>query len=191
MIITQTVGQMTDAIPFTTVSTQTPLPRPSLAFPTIETNCDWVDKRILATELKLQTQRSILKSMDKELYFDRNSESESNLDQRNASPSNLQDPRETYVDSISPCVSDDNDLARANFPKKMVNSICEIITFRLQSFFHLLKKSNGPAFSYWEDFDVTDHEDELPDLPRKTISDGSLPWNSFRNLIIGDRWNHN
>lgn len=121
VIITQTVGQMTDAIPFTTVSTQTPLPRPSLAFPTIETNCDWVDKRILETELKLQTQRSILKSMDKELHFDRNLESESNSDQRNASPSNFQDRRETYVDSISPCVSDNNDSAGMN---KMVNSIC-------------------------------------------------------------------
>lgn len=45
----------------------------------------------------------------------------------------------------------------------------------------------GPTFAYWDDLDETDNEDDLPDLPRRTISEGSTPWSNFKNLIIGQR----
>lgn len=43
------------------------------------------------------------------------------------------------------------------------------------------------TFGCWDDFDFTDNENDLPELPRKTISDGSTPWNHFNDIVIGQR----
>lgn len=40
---------------------------------------------------------------------------------------------------------------------------------------------------HWDDFDFSDPENDLPNLPRRTISDGSTPWNNFNELVIGQR----
>lgn len=72
VIITQTVGQMTDMIPFTTISTQTPLPRTNLSFaslakmgnPRSDDKTFPFEQQMLENELLLQTQRNALKSMD-------------------------------------------------------------------------------------------------------------------------------
>lgn len=47
--------------------------------------------------------------------------------------------------------------------------------------------SEEATFSCWDDFDITDTEDDLPNLPRLTVSDGSFQWSNFKNLIIGNR----
>lgn len=39
----------------------------------------------------------------------------------------------------------------------------------------------------WDDFELSDEDQDLPKLPRTTISDGSTPWNNFKDLIIGQR----
>lgn len=35
---------------------------------------------------------------------------------------------------------------------------------------------------------MSDDETDLPDLPRKTISDGSTPWNNIKEIVIGQRY---
>lgn len=40
---------------------------------------------------------------------------------------------------------------------------------------------------HWDDFDFADTENDLPDLPKRTISDGSTPWNDFKDIVIGQR----
>lgn len=44
-----------------------------------------------------------------------------------------------------------------------------------------------PTLTCWEDFEISDEDNDLPDLPRKTISEGSTPWNNFKDLVIGQR----
>lgn len=46
---------------------------------------------------------------------------------------------------------------------------------------------NGHTLTCWDDFDISDNENDLPDLPRKTVSDGSTPMNDFTEQIIGHR----
>lgn len=43
------------------------------------------------------------------------------------------------------------------------------------------------TFGCWDDFDFSDNENDLPDLPKRTISDGSVPWNNFNDIVIGQR----
>lgn len=43
------------------------------------------------------------------------------------------------------------------------------------------------TFGCWDDFDFSDNENDLPELPRKTISDGSTPWSNFNEIVIGQR----
>lgn len=38
-----------------------------------------------------------------------------------------------------------------------------------------------------DDFDFSDAENDLPDLPRRTISDGSTPWHNLKEIVIGQR----
>lgn len=39
----------------------------------------------------------------------------------------------------------------------------------------------------WDDFDFCESENDLPELPKRTISDGSTPWNDFKSILIGQR----
>lgn len=55
---------------------------------------------------------------------------------------------------------------------------------------HLQREVNSirnASVQHWDDFDFSDLENDLPDLPRRTISDGSTPWNNYKELIIGQR----
>lgn len=82
VIITQTVGQMTDEIASTTQGTQTPLPQTCLSFssltgsaithqqqqlqqPTPNSKYSPFEQKILENELLLQTQRNALKNIDR------------------------------------------------------------------------------------------------------------------------------
>lgn len=47
--------------------------------------------------------------------------------------------------------------------------------------------TKNSTYMCWDDFDISDDDNDLPDLPRKTISDGSTPWNNFKDLVIGQR----
>lgn len=57
-------------------------------------------------------------------------------------------------------------------------------------FWHLQRRLDSrksePA-QHWDEFDFSDPENDLPDLPRRTISDGSTPWNNYKELVIGQR----
>lgn len=44
------------------------------------------------------------------------------------------------------------------------------------------------TFACWDEFDFSDTENDLPNLPRTTISDGSTPWNHFQDIVIGQRY---
>lgn len=164
VIITQTVGQMTDAIPFTTISTQTPLPRIGLSFRTLamksipetDNNSDWADKQIYDTEMKLQSQRNSLKLFDRELC---------------ASDESTSVERKTLSDSDNVSVDEDSlNTNGAEIKGKIMPN----------------RNANESTFSCWDDFDSSD-TDDLPNLPRNTVSDGSMPWNNFKNIIIDDR----
>lgn len=80
MIITQTVGQMTENISSTTIATQTPLPRTYLSFASMaQTKTKWqsdsqftpFEKQMLENELLLQTQRNAMKAVDSKLNGNR------------------------------------------------------------------------------------------------------------------------
>lgn len=80
MIITQTVGQMTENISSTTIATQTLLPRTYLSFASMaQTKTKWqsdsqftpFEKQMLENELLLQTQRNSLKAVDSKLNGNR------------------------------------------------------------------------------------------------------------------------
>lgn len=83
MIITQTVGQMTENVPSTTIATQTPLPRTYLSFDSLATKTKLqsnsklssFEKQMMENDLLLQTQRNALKTIDLKLkencYSDR------------------------------------------------------------------------------------------------------------------------
>lgn len=77
MIITQTVGQMTDEKVCTTIATQTPLPQTYLSFSSIvhpqhqnqqqasNSKFSTFEQKILENELLLQTQRNAIKNIDR------------------------------------------------------------------------------------------------------------------------------
>lgn len=79
VIITQTVGQMTDEKTVTTIATQTPLPQTCLSFSSLTGNAISLqqqqqksntkyspfEQKILENELLLQTQRNALKNIDR------------------------------------------------------------------------------------------------------------------------------
>lgn len=44
------------------------------------------------------------------------------------------------------------------------------------------------SVQHWDDFDFSDPENDLPDLPKRTISDGSTPWNDYKDILIGQRY---
>lgn len=44
------------------------------------------------------------------------------------------------------------------------------------------------TFACWDEFDFSETENDLPNLPRTTISDGSTPWNHFQDIVIGQRY---
>lgn len=74
MIITQTVGQMTDRMSSTTIATQTPLPRTHLSFASLaapnvraDRKSSSFEKKMLENELLLQTQRNALKMIDSKI----------------------------------------------------------------------------------------------------------------------------
>lgn len=76
VIITQTVGQMTENISSTTIATQTPLPKTYLSFASMaQTKTKWhsdsqftpFELQMLENELLLQTQRNALKAVDSKL----------------------------------------------------------------------------------------------------------------------------
>lgn len=80
VIITQTVGQMTENISSTTIATQTPLPRTYLSFASMaQTKTKWqydsqfipFEKQMLENELLLQTQRNAMKAVDSKLNGNR------------------------------------------------------------------------------------------------------------------------
>lgn len=107
---------MTDSIPFTTVTTQTPLPRINLSFPMLSKtrHSDWIDKIILENEYKIQKQKTILLSIDQQ------------LDHKNIS---IDDPNQMKTlkinkdfESVSPYASDYEDslIGNSRNPSKTV-----------------------------------------------------------------------
>lgn len=164
--MTQTVGQMTNVIPFRTVPTQTPLPRIGLSFGTFamksisesDNNSDWADKQIYDTELKLQSQWNSLQLFDQQLLDSQNPSTKGDKE-------SLSEPDNVSVDEDS---LNEND-------SKIIRKIVK----------H--QNANESTFSCWDDFDISDTDDDLPNLPRKSVSDGSMPWNNIKNIIIGDR----
>lgn len=83
VIITQTVGQMTENTPSNTIATQTPLPRTYLSFAALATNkSDYTtspfEKQMLENELLLQTQRNALKTVDLKLNANHTNDRDAN-----------------------------------------------------------------------------------------------------------------
>lgn len=64
-----------------------------------------------------------------------------------------------------------------------INHLATVIVFVFQK-----PNTLDPTLTSWEDFEISDEDIDLPDLPRKTISDGSTPWNNFKDLVIGQRY---
>lgn len=61
---------------------------------------------------------------------------------------------------------------------------------KVNIWFFILQRENSLKslpFNCWDDFDFPGSDNDLPDLPRRTISDGSTPWSNFREMVIGQR----
>lgn len=75
VIITQTVGQMTENMPLNTIATQTPLPRTYLSFASLAAKSKApstyqstpFERQMLENELLLQTQQNAIKTVDLKL----------------------------------------------------------------------------------------------------------------------------
>lgn len=145
VIITQTVGQMTEDIPSTTMATQTPLPRTHLSFASLATKKNSqniyksspFEQQILENELRLQTQRNAIKTIDSKLNdktFGERISHQVNASSGNATPNHLQS--HSYPESRSPSisVSTTEHVKVDKVATKMVRLIIEMSLFCLRFF---------------------------------------------------------
>lgn len=138
---------MTDDIPSTTVATQTPLPRTHLSFASLATKKNSqkeyksspFEQQILENELRLQTQRNAMKTIDSKLndkFFGGRILCEINGSYGDSTPNSLQP--HSYPDSQPPSVSlnSTNHVKVDRVAIKMVRLIIEMSIFFV--FFFLL-----------------------------------------------------
>ncbi|XP_031619605.1 uncharacterized protein LOC116338469 [Contarinia nasturtii] len=194
MIITQTVGQMTERVPSNTIATQTPLPRTYLSFASLATKTksplDYkrsspFERQMLENELLLQTQQNALKTVDSKLNekypTERETQNENELfkqsEQHSGSSSYEQvTPQDIQQDENSQSLS-----SSAPDTSTQPNKI-DKVAMKMQE-----NMMNNATFACWDDFDFSDNENDLPDLPRRTISEGSIPRDNFNEIVIGQR----
>lgn len=147
MIITQTVGQMTDDLPSTTVATQTPLPRTYLSFASLatktnspsDTKFSSFEKQMLENELLLQTQRNALKMVDSKLHENRYN------DRAGCKKKSLDDPMTKDVQRDQKFSSVPRDVAQHFKMDKIAMKMVENNSFPrpiylLKKFLHSLKR---------------------------------------------------
>lgn len=72
-------------------------------------------------------------------------------------------------------------------PKTVKNNSLVIRLYARINVYVCFQRIIDPTLTSWEDFELTDEENDLPDLPRKSMSEGSTPWNNFKELVIGQR----
>lgn len=204
VIITQTVGQMTDMLPSTTIATQTPLPRTHLSFASLATVHGRVqadqksspfEQQMLENELLLQTQRNSLKIVDLKLndkHFDERNAYEVNVSGENVMRSDEQHDSTSQSHTPSVPESTAHHIKIDQIAVKMVIlwlSYSYMFNVLKQYIFTLQRENSikSVPFTCWDDFDFPDSDNELPDLPKRSISDGSTPWNNFNEIVIGQR----
>ncbi|XP_055322630.1 uncharacterized protein LOC129578312 [Sitodiplosis mosellana] len=190
LIITQTVGQMTEKTASNTIATQTPLPRTYLSFASLASKSKAplgyqttpFERQMLENELLLQTQQNALKAIDLKI-------TEKYLNDRQAkdecTPSKQQSGSSSY-EQITPGdgQQDENSQSISSSAPNSSSQQIKIDKIAMKMRENSIKNS---TFGCWDDFDFSDNETDLPDLPRRTISDGSTPWNNFNEIVIGQR----
>lgn len=189
VILTQTIGCTTDHILINDVGTQTARPKTSLSFATFpyksrtESNPVYgsVDNNILRNARSLRTQMDDIKRLEEQLRKKRDPVGE---DDKTTSESN----KEITDDSRELEFSDDSlsDNGKTDFgcrSSQHSNDSDDILTNDGQENF-----LNAPTLTSWAGFDSGDEDDyDLPELPKKTISEGYAPWRNFKDILIGNR----
>lgn len=62
-----------------------------------------------------------------------------------------------------------------------------VIVYKTLNFVFQPRFLTEPTLTSWEDFDSSDDDNDLPNLPRRYISEGQSPWSNFKDLVIGNR----
>lgn len=215
VILTQTIGITTDDILINEIGTQTARPKTSLSFATFpyksksdnERQYGTVDNNILRNARSLQAQVHDLKRLEEQLWKKRNKvgpdddtaapdddikveeplwkkRNKVGLDDDTASEPN----KEIIDDSRELEFSDDSlsDTGKTDFrchSRPYSNDSYDIMANDVQENF-----LNAPTLTSWTGFDSNDDDDyDLPELPKKTVSEGHAPWRNFKDILIGNR----
>lgn len=190
VILTQTIGVTTDDILINEVGTQTARPKTSLSFATFpyksrsdhQRTYGSVDNNILRNAQSLQAQVQDIKRLEEQLWKKRN---KVELDDDAASEPNkgvADDSRELEFSDDS--LSDNGKTDIGGQSRHCSNDSYDAMANDVRESF-----LNAPTLTSWTGFDSNDDDDEydLPELPKKTVSEGYAPWRNFKDILIGNR----
>ncbi|KAJ6639253.1 hypothetical protein Bhyg_11995, partial [Pseudolycoriella hygida] len=187
VILTQTIGIATDDILVNEIATQTARPKTSLSFATLpfRNKSDnhriygSVDRNILRNARSLQVQVQGMKRIEEQLWAKRNKIC---LDDDTHTANN----KETIHDSQELEFSDDSlcdNEKTPDFCRHFSSDGCDDRGNDVEENF-----LNAPTLTSWTGFESSDEDDyDLPELPKRTVSEGYAPWKNFRDILVGNR----
>lgn len=172
------------------IGTQTAIPKTSLSFTRFpyrnisESRRIYgsVDNKIIQNVRILQDQVHDIKRLEQQLWK-KHEKSHINSDDGNANEPNKDIPdenRELEFSDDSLCDNQKTDFDRRMF----ANDNSDILVNDGQENF-----LSAPTLTSWTGFDSNEEDDDydLPELPKKTISEGYAPWHNFKDILIGNR----
>lgn len=189
VILTQTIGITTDDILVNEIGTQTAIPKTSLSFTrfpyrNISENLriyGSVDNKITQNARILQDQVHDIKRLEKKLWR-KQDKSHISPDDDTASEPNKDIPDESRELEFSDDSLSENQ--NIDFDRRVfINDNSDILVNDMQENF-----LSAPTLTSWTGFDSNEDDDyDLPELPKKTISEGYAPWHNFKDILIGNR----
>lgn len=190
VILTQTIGLTTDDILCNEVGTQTARPKTSLSFtrfpykniPGNRHIFGTIDNTIMQNVRILQAQAQDIKKLEEQLRKKRNNTHTKPEDVAVEPDKNItDDPRELEFSDDSLCGNEKTDFRRDN--RSLSTESYDILVNDVQENF-----LSAPTLTSWTGFDSTEDDDyDLPELPKRTISEGCAPWSNFKDVLIGNR----
>lgn len=191
VILTQTIGHQSDDILVNEVGTQTARPKTSLSFGTIphkrKSELDSqrvygsVDSNILRNGQNLQAQVQDIKTLEEQLWKKRDTIRSDDDIAREPNKESVDDTGEVEYSDDS--LSDNGKTDFGCRSRQYSNDSCDTVANDGQENF-----LNAPTLTSWTGFDSNDDDDyDLPELPKRTVSEGYAPWQNFKNILIGNR----
>lgn len=171
------------------VGTQTARPKTSLSFATFpcrngnETQRVYgsVEDNITQNAQSLQAQVQDIKRLEEQLR-----KNKVQLEEGKKSTKETGSDRQELEFSDDSILSDDEKANNDDKRKGRYTSEnrCDALTSECPENF-----LNAPTLTSWTGFDSNGDDDEydLPELPRRNVSEGVAPWQNFKDILIGNR----